>query len=235
MPIELSELDLQNGGSLTGNFFQLLNQLETTIPIPNLFIVKFDIPSAISDEVHDTLGESPSDGKTNINAAANLFKDAKISTNTGFAVCNGINVNTETIAVDKVGNQVNGYLPISFNKNREFNPTDLSTQFIENVVSVADFIFKPWVRMVARNGGFSDTNLHTNLEILYLERSSKSGFFNFFSNTGTPSIRKVYTFYNCLPYNVAAEGIQTYADEPSLINKEIKWTFDRYDIKLPKK
>lgn len=235
MAIELSELDLQNGGGLTGNFFQLLQELETTIPIPNLFIVKFEIPPAISDELHGTLGETPNDGNTNIDAVANLFKSAKIKDNTGFAVCNGINVNTETISVDKAGNQINGYLPISYNKNRDFDPTDLSTQFMENVISVADFIFKPWVKLVARNGGFSDTDLHTDLTILYLERSSESGFFNFFTNTGSPYIRKEYNFYNCLPYSVAAEGIQTYADTPSLINKEIKWTFDRYDIKLPKK
>ena len=168
MPIELSELDLQNGGTLTGNFYQLLNEVETTLPIPNLFIVKFDIPAVISDEVHDNLGESPNDGKTNINVAANLFKDSKISTNTGFALCNGIDANTETITVEKVGNEVNGYLPLSFNKNRDFNPTDLGLQFIESVISVSDFIFKPWIRMVARNGGFSDSNLHTDLEILYL-------------------------------------------------------------------
>lgn len=233
MAIELSVFD--TNGTLTGNFFDLLQKVETAIPVPNLFLAKFDIPSVITDQIHDTLGESPQDGKTNINRVVDLFGSDVLSKNAGFAVCNGINTNTEKIQVNKVGSQKNGYLPISYNEQRDFDPTDLSLQFMETVISVADFIFKPWIRMVAREGGFSDNNLHTDIEILYLERHNDSGFFNFFSNTGAPMIRKHYTFYNCLPYNVDAEGIQTYTDTPQVVNKKVDFHFDRYDVKLPTK
>lgn len=233
MAIELSVFD--TNGTLTGNFFDILQKVETSIPVPNLFLVKFDIPASITDQIHGALGESPQDGNTNIDNVVNLFSSDILSKNTGFVVCNGINTNTEKIQVNKAGNQKNGYLPISYNEQRDFDPTDLSLQFIETVISTADFIFKPWIKMVAREGGFSDSGLHTNIDILYLERHNDSGFFNFFSNTGNPLIRKHYTFYNCLPYNVDAEGIQTYSDTPGVVNKKVDFTFDRYDVKLPVK
>ena len=222
----------QTTGTLTGNFFDVLHRVETAIPVNNLFVVKFDIPDSISDQIHGQLGESAADDKTNIDVAADLFKNSTLSENSGFIVCNGVKVIAENSEVEKLGDQINGYLPITVNARRNFDASGLSLQFMETVISVADFIFKPWTKLVAREGGFSDSNLHTNIDVLHLERTASNASFNFFSRNSYPKIRKQHTFYNCLPYSVQ-DDIVTYQDTPGLINREVQFHFDRYDIKLP--
>jgi len=235
MPIRLSEFKSYGNSTLTGNFFGLLQRLETSLPIPNLFVVEFDIPERINDLEEWYTGDTYL--YNNVDVAREVFTDPSVYKNKGFALCNGIDVNTEKNSINQLGptgtKGVNGFLPISVHGSRDFDATDLGVQFIESVVSVADFIFKPWIRFAARYGGFSDTNLHTDLNIYYLERNNTGRFVDVNDSTIQPLIRKQYTFYNCIPISVDAEGKQAYDDEPSLVNKLVKWKFDKYDIKLP--
>lgn len=232
MNIRLSSLDLQRGGDLNGNFFELLQKIETSIPLLDLFVVKFDIPNLLSEEFHNTLGEYPASYNTNINKVIELFGDATISQNAGFALCHGVKTPGEKNSTKKLGNEINGYLPLSVIEKREYGFNTLTIDVIETVVSFTDFVFKPWIRLLSRYGNFSDNPLNTNIEVLHLERSpSSSSFFNFLGNN-KPSIRKHYTFYNCVPTDVDGET-NLYGNNAGIIKKAVAWKFERYTIKLP--
>lgn len=233
MNIELSNYDTQSSGGINGNFYNLLQRLETSIPIQSLFVVKFDIPPILSEKLHNKLGEYSTSDATNIDKVIELFNDPSVSQKFGFALCHGIKIPGEKNITEKKGNEVNGYLPLSVVKSRNFEYDGVSIDVLESVVSLTDFVFKPWIRLCSRYGNFSDTPLSTNIEAICLERSTTNGSFNFFESN-KPLIRKQYTFYNCIPTGVTEGKTLLYGDGENSISKHgVTWKFERYRIKLP--
>lgn len=206
---------------IISEFYNRLLEYDTTIADSNLFYVSYTIPDALTDTLYSAIGETAKDGRIGISPTKEVFQNNKIQALTTGVDLPEEKVNTETISH---GSQINGYLPITVNGNRSVEQTGLKTVFYDTNLSLNDFIFKPWIRLISRYGSFSNA-LYTNVSVVFLgKRVNKES-----NNT---VVRKLYTFYDCIPVDTENKDSYEYKADPTVNTHRIQWKFNRYDIEL---
>lgn len=122
-----------------------------------------------------------------------------------------------------------GFLPGILGGSRDTNPPILQIDFRETNTSFVDFVIKPWVilgshyGMVARPNDVGTKkdrkNMKCNMTLINYTRS--------LANISMIP-RKVYNFYNCMPYSVNSYSQQQTNEE--VTNISTRWTYSNYTI-----
>lgn len=215
MSVQYQKSGLNNGFIL--DFYAKLLEYDTTLSDSNMFYVQYDIPFALSEDFYRTMGETGNDGNLPINTVRNNFDGETLRTLTiGVDLPDDKNNMT---ALDH-DSKVNGFVPITVNSGRSYESTGLTTSFYDTNLSLNDFIFKPWIRLISRYGSFNDF-LYTNITVIFLGRKS---------DVETSIIRKQYNFMDCIPIDTQNKDSYKYDRDPKVIEQRVQWKFNRYDI-----
>jgi hypothetical protein len=112
---------------------------------------------------------------------------------------------------------------------RNTEPPTLVLDFLETNTSFIDFVIRPWVilgshfGMVARPGdrnGLRDAkNMKVNMTILNYTRTLQN-------ISMIP--RKAWTFYNCMPFNVAEQNFEYETEQKTVYST--RWTYSNYTV-----
>lgn len=107
----------------------------------------------------------------------------------------------------------------------------LTLQFMETNTSFVDFTIRPWtilashLGLVARpgddpaSGNVDDQNIKTNITIIQLAKTYQGR---------SPVQRKVWRFYNCVPFSVSTQELQTGATDVERISTQ--WAYTNYTV-----
>lgn len=221
--IEYQTNDASNG--IIMEFYNRLLEFDTTLSDSNLFYVSYSIPDALTDDLYQAIGETSNDNRIGISKTKEVFQRNKIQ-----ALTTGVDIpdDKNSTSVISHNSNVNGFLPITVNNGRIYDSTGLKTSFYDTNLSLNDLIFKPWIRLIARNGCF-DNSLYTDVQVVFLGKGiNSSGLFT----SQKSIIRKLYTFKDCVPVDTESADRYQYTVDSNLVDQRIQWKFNRYDVVL---
>lgn len=217
-----TQYPIENEVSIIQDFYQRLLEFDTNLSDSNLFYVSYQIPPTLSQFIetfHSELGETPNDANIGIGHTFRVFNDDKLRSLTV-----GVDLPKDDVSTKILNDTTkhNGFLPITVTDGRNYGSNEFKTTFYDTNLSLSDLIFKPWIRTVAREGLF-DARLFTDLNVVFLGKSP---------NFKKPLIRKVYTFYDCVPIDTESKDDYNYEENSSAKKQRVKWKFNRYDVRL---
>ena len=212
-----------------------LTQMEswfTSIPMATQWIVVIDrYPPALRTSIIQSLERTDGSKKGfDIDSAANILKSFPLQKVIGCLFAQGATIPTEQFSPESISIPNNrGFLPGVLGGSRNAEPPTLVLDFLETNTSFIDFVIRPWVilgshfGMVARPGdrnGLRDAkNMKVNMTILNYTRTLQN-------ISMIP--RKVWTFYNCMPFNVAEQNFEYETEQKTVYST--RWTYSNYTI-----
>ena len=235
MGVTLPSLDKRN---LRESFFELLKDFSTFPASRNLFLVKlYNLPEALTDENQKKLGITIK--SQSINKARSVY-EKYITGNEYMYLVNGIDLTTETLGVENRGGEYpNGLLPVGpFMDQKQYPDNDLDIQFSETNISFVDTIIRPWIQLYSVHGNFSDLDLTTTIDIYFIAKEQLTtrksfGSILFGSSGGSPVVRKIYKYRDCIPYNIVDASVAQYDSDTDIGSVAVKWRFSTYDVITP--
>ena len=235
MGVKLPSLEKRN---LRESFFELLKDFSTFPASRNLFLVKlYNLPKALTDENQKKLGITLNSQK--IDKARSVY-EKYITGNEYMYLANGIDLTTETLGVENRGEEYpNGLLPVGpFMDQKQYPDNDLDIQFSETNISFVDTIIRPWIQLYSVHGNFSDLDLTTNIDIYFIAKeqlTTRKTFSSilFGSSGGSPVVRKIYKYRDCIPYNIVDANVAQYDSDTDIGSVAVKWRFSTYDVITP--
>jgi len=235
MGVTLPSLDKRN---LRESFFELLKDFSTFPASRNLFLVKlYNLPEALTDDNQKKLGITLNSQK--IDKARSVY-EKYITGNEYMYLANGIDLTTETLGVENRGEEYpNGLLPVGpFMDQKQYPDNDLDIQFSETNISFVDTIIRPWIQLYSVHGNFSDLDLTTNIDIYFIAKeqlTTRKTFSSilFGSSGGSPVVRKIYKYRDCIPYNIVDANVVQYDSDTDIGSVAVKWRFSTYDVITP--
>jgi len=236
MSVKLPSLDKQN---LRESFFELLQDFPTYPAARNFFLVKLNsLPAALTDANQKSLGITRN--SPGIDKAKSVY-EKYITGNEYMYLATGIDLTTETLGVNNKGGEYpNGLLPVGpFMEQREYPDNDLDIAFSESNISFIDTIIRPWIQLYSVHGNFDDLDLTTDVDIYFIAkeqlttRKKTFGSVLFGTSGGSPVVRKIYKYRDCIPYNIVEAGVAQYESEQDLGSVAVKWRFSTYDVITP--
>ena len=235
MGVTLPSLDKRN---LRESFFELLKDFSTFPATRNLFLVKlYNLPEALTDDNQKKLGVTIN--SQSIDKARSVY-EKYITGNEYMYLANGIDLTTETLGVENQGKEYpNGLLPVGpFMEQKQYPDNDLDIQFSETNISFVDTIIRPWIQLYSVHGNFSDLDLTTNIDIYFIAKEQLTtrksfGSVLFGSSGGSPVVRKIYKYRDCIPYNIVDANVAEYDSDTDIGSVAVKWRFSTYDVITP--
>jgi len=235
MGVKLPSLEKRN---LRESFFELLKDFSTFPASRNLFLVKlYNLPEALTDDNQKKLGITLNSQK--IDKARSVY-EKYITGNEYMYLANGIDLTTETLGVENRGEEYpNGLLPVGpFMDQKQYPDNDLDIQFSETNISFVDTIIRPWIQLYSVHGNFSDLDLTTNIDIYFIAKeqlTTRKTFSSilFGSSGGSPVVRKIYKYRDCIPYNIVDANVVQYDSDTDIGSVAVKWRFSTYDVITP--
>ena len=235
MSVKLPSLDKQN---LRESFFSLLQDFPTYPAARNFFLVKLNsLPAALTDANQKSLGITRN--SPGIDKAKSVY-EKYITGNEYMYLATGIDLTTETLGVNNKGEYPNGLLPVGpFMEQREYPDNDLDIAFSESNISFIDTIIRPWIQLYSVHGNFDDLDLTTDVDIYFIAkeqlttRKKTFGSVLFGTSGGSPVVRKIYKYRDCIPYNIVEAGVAQYESEQDIGSVAVKWRFSTYDVITP--
>ena len=235
MSVKLPSLDKQN---LRESFFELLQAFPTYPAARNFFLVKLNsLPAALTDANQKSLGITRN--SPGIDKAKSVY-EKYITGNEYMYLATGIDLTTETLGVNNKGEYPNGLLPVGpFMEQREYPDNDLDIAFSESNISFIDTIIRPWIQLYSVHGNFDDLDLTTDVDIYFIAkeqlttRKKTFGSVLFGTSGGSPVVRKIYKYRDCIPYNIVDASVAQYESEQDIGSVAVKWRFSTYDVITP--
>ena len=235
MSVKLPSLDKQN---LRESFFELLQDFPTYPAARNFFLVKLNsLPAALTDANQKNLGITRN--SPGIDKAKSVY-EKYITGNEYMYLATGIDLTTETLGVNNKGEYPNGLLPVGpFMEQREYPDNDLDIAFSESNISFIDTIIRPWIQLYSVHGNFDDLDLTTDVDIYFIAkeqlttRKKTFGSVLFGTSGGSPVVRKIYKYRDCIPYNIVDASVAQYESEQDIGSVAVKWRFSTYDVITP--
>jgi hypothetical protein len=226
-------LQLESSGvtDLRQKFYELLLRFSTFPAAQNFFLVQIhELPGYVVEANVDKLGIRPGTGwSTGLNLAKKqVFEPFFGGGNNWMFLATGVDLTTETTSVNNRGTLINGLLPVGpFMESREFPDNDLSIQFSETNVSIIDSIFRSWVQLYSVYGNMGDVPLSTDISIHFISKQTSH------ASDDTPSITKIYTYKDCIPYAIKDANVAEYDGDTKLGSVAVGWRFSKYDVRIP--
>ena len=236
MGVSLPSVEKHN---LRESFFELLKNFSTFPASQNLFLVKIDhLPPALTDENQKKLGVTPSVQPLGIDQARTVY-EKYITGNEFMYLASGVDLTTDKLSVSNKGKLINGYLPVGpFVDRRDYPDTDLEIQFYETNVSFVDTIIRPWIQLYSVYGNFDDLDLTTTVTVYFIAKEQlttrktfKSMLFG--TSGGAPVVRKIYSYKDCIPYNIVSANVAEYKEDTDIGSVATRWRFSTYDVITP--
>jgi len=235
MGVTLPSLDKRN---LRESFFELLKDFSTFPASRNLFLVKlYNLPEALTDDNQKKLGVTIN--SQSIDKAKSVY-EKYITGNEYMYLATGIDLTTEKLGVENRGQEYpNGLLPVGpFMEQKDYPDNDLDIQFSETNISFVDTIIRPWIQLYSVHGNFSDLDLTTNIDIYFIAKEQLTtrksfGSVLFGSSGGSPVVRKIYKYRDCIPYNIVDANVAEYDSDTDIGSVAVKWRFSTYDVITP--
>ena len=204
----------------------------TSIPTSTQWIIVIDrYPPALRSSLIQGLERIDGSKRGyNIDTAVNILKSFPLQKIIGCLFAHEVTIPAEYYNVDGIAVSNNrGFLPGIIAGNRRKDAPELIIDFKETNTSFVDFVIRPWVilgshyGMTARPGDINGKkdlrNMKCNMTLLQYSRTI---------NSISMIPRKVFTFYNCMPYQVTEESLD-YTDE-RLISYATRWTYSNYTV-----
>lgn len=204
----------------------------TAIPNSTQWIVVIDrYPPALRTSIIQGLERTDGSKKGfNIDTALNILKSFPLQKVIGCLFAHEVTIPTEQFDVMAATVPNNrGFLPGILGSGRNTDFPTLNIDFRETNTSFIDFVIRPWVilashfGMTARPGDSATTrdfrNMKVNMTLLQFTRT-------YHSISMIP--RKVFSFYNCVPYQVSEQSMD-YTEE-RLLTYNTKWTYSHYTV-----
>lgn len=211
-----------------------LTQMEswfTAIPMSTQWIVLFDrYPAGLKSSIIQGL-ERVDGSKTgfDIDTAKNILTSDPLQRVIGCVFASSVTIPNESYDVEQASVENNrGFLPgvIAGGRKREAPVIDL--QFRETNTSFIDFVIRPWIILAAHHGFVARNpddptealkNMKVNMHVMQYTRT----------RAGVSQMpRKVWNFYNCVPFNINEETLE-YTEE-KLTNYNTRWTYSNYTV-----
>lgn len=221
-------------------FFKALETWEAAPALQSLWIVLFDIPKIVTDEVMKGLGEQPAGYKWNVDGTYNKLFTHSFQKLMGCVIAQDVGVPGESISYNYVGTNNRGFIqsPVIEYRN-SYKPLQIS--FLETNVSIVDSIIRPWniisshLGNIARSGvGKYQHPAKTDIFVINLARMGteleKKG--EQIVNKRGLIPRKIWTFHNCFPAEVDEEAY-TYETGVQLTRRRIPFVYQRYQVQTP--
>jgi len=236
MSVKLPSLDKQN---LRESFFELLQDFPTYPAARNFFLVKLNsLPAALTDSNQKSLGITRN--SPGINKAKGVY-EKYITGSEYMYLATGVDLTTETLGVNNRGEEYpNGLLPVGpFMDQRAYPDNDLDIAFSESNISFVDTIIRPWIQLYSVHGNFDDLDLTTDVDIYFIAkeqlttRKKTFGSVLFGTSGGSPVVRKIYKYRDCIPYNIVDAGVAQYESDADIGSVAVKWRFSTYDVITP--
>ena len=235
MGVTLPSLDKRN---LRESFFELLKDFSTFPASRNLFLVKlYNLPEALTDDNQKKLGITINSQE--IDKARSVY-EKYITGNEYMYLATGIDLTTEKLGVENRGQEYpNGLLPVGpFMEQKDYPDNDLDIQFSETNISFVDTIIRPWIQLYSVHGNFSDLDLTTNIDIYFIAKEQLTtrksfGSVLFGSSGGSPVVRKIYKYRDCIPFNIVDASVARYESDTDIGSVAVKWRFSTYDVITP--
>jgi len=210
-------------------FLQRLERWSTSIPMRTQWMILIQgYPSLLQTAIlHQLERREGNYNNFDIDQAVRICKKYTLNKIVGCMFAQGVNIpSMQNLSVDKpkmFGDKQRGFLPGQIQTGR--NPFgNLTIEFRETNTSFVDFCIRPW-SMLASHFGFvarpagDNRNVGTTITILQYTRSYQ----------GLSQIpRKVWSFYNCMPLDVANRNL-TY-DQEQWEMYDTEWTFSNYTL-----
>jgi len=204
----------------------------TSIPMSTQWIIVIDnYPVALRSDIIQGLEIVDGSKKGwDISTSVSILKSFPLQRIIGCLFANSISIPAEQYNIDSVSVPNNrGFLPGILGSNRQTEPNSLTIEFRDTNTSFIDHVLRPWVilgshfGMVSRQADVNGTrdfrNMKCNMTLLQYGRTL---------NSISMIPRKVWTFYNCMPYNI---GDQSFNYETETVNNfATRWTYSNYTI-----
>jgi len=148
---------------------------------------------------------------------------------------NGVKVPGEGSSADRVGLNTNttlagGLISGPILKGRK-NLANFEISFLETNTSFIDYVIRPWIVAVSQFGLFSrksSANLNTQVGIKSTQDFKTDITIAFLDKTNSDVIRKLITFHNAAPIDVASYDA-TYG-KVGMRTAAVTWTYSTYEV-----
>lgn len=220
--------------SYRNHFLRMLSTWSGSVPNQFMWMLLIDhFPPAVSTAMLQTV-EPVGDGDKIGN---NIDKNYRTTTAylyqkiAGCYFAQGINIPGEQVSYKYAATPKNrGFLGGLYADPRGSLP-QLDIQFLETNTSFLDFVIRPWIilsshlGLVARPGddpeaGATDPlNIKTNITLVQLAKTY---------HKRSSVQRKVFRFFNCVPFQMGNQNNPTNASEPQLISTQ--WHYTHYTV-----
>lgn len=211
-----------------------LTQMEswfTAIPMSTQWIVLFDkYPPGLKTSIIQGLERTDgSKSGFDIDTSKNILTSYPLQNVIGCIFASSVTVPNESYDIEQASVENNrGFLPgiLAGGRKREAPVIDL--QFRETNTSFIDFVIRPWIILASHHGFVARNpndpiealkNMKVNMHIMQYTRT----------RAGVSQMpRKVWNFYNCVPFNINEETLE-YTEE-KLVNYNTRWTYSNYTV-----
>jgi len=210
-----------------------LNQMEswfTAIPMTTQWIVLIDqYPPGLKTSIIQGLERNASGNEFDIDEAKNILTAYPLQKVVGCLFAANITIPNEAWNVESAYVDNNrGFLPGVLGGSRNHEAPVLDIGFRETNTSFIDFVVRPWVILAAHFGLVARDpndvtqaikNMKCNMHVMQYTRS----------RAGVSMIpRKVWSFYNCVPFTVNEETLD-YTEEKMVVHNT-RWTYSNYTV-----
>lgn len=230
-----NNLTTGNGNAIAprDTFMNVLQTWEANFAFDTYFLVKFDIPTIVSDETYKSYGErTTQNAKEAIDfGKKRLTKDSYFK-NVGCIFCTSINLPQESVRYNyhsSVNNR--GFIGSPMIENRDpFQP--LSMELYESNLSFGDFLIRPWSVIVSHRGlaapSNPDNKVTTTMQVIELAKGGFSpGLLGFGSGPGLVP-RKITTLFNCAPVMISSRRL-IHQDTGGISRSQVSWVYSHYE------
>ena len=226
------------------NFFSMLENWETTLPLTSLWMVFFKVPQFITDEQLKAHGERPGGLDWGVNKTKASFGGGNFTGTYGCALAQTVGIPVEQLGIDTVGPVNRGFLKGPVIQQRQ-SFAALNIEFLETTLSFNDFVLRPWIILASHLGLVyrqPERSITTDFYVVNLTRAGT----DFGDNPRRLAVndpenqgqnqrsfvpRKVWLFQDCVPVNI---GQETYTYGQSEIDRrDTEWNFRRYQVIAP--
>lgn len=211
------------------HFVDLLDQWSYHYPLPSQWAVEIPLPSSISQSLQDTIQELEHPEWEFGAALSELTKYEVLKKDSIHCFfVDGVSLQAENAGVASTtigeGNINGGLIPGIYSNGRgDFASRGVTITFRETGSSFADFVIRPWIILASHLGRIADRNseIKANITVYSYGKSQQSN--------GTPTIRKIYRYYGCIPAKISTQELK-YGEDNSIMTYSTEWYFDRYSI-----
>jgi len=163
----------------------------------------------------------------------------------GFLLAQDVQMPSVMLAVNEIEVAQGGGMQAMLHGDRISENHKMSVTFLETNRDVFSFFIQPWLVACSYAGLIEDDNepdIKCNIDVIQYSRTAekygdKIGESNKrrrSSDSVEYGIRKMHTFYDCVPTNVDGDNISYSGQELSNITRTVGWSYAHYQLNTPR-